>query len=95
MQNHNEQTNGIMSKGELGFMQSQFSKERRDLQKTTGTLVGATALASVGGCLNASAQARQDGKNLAGATSRTLPSIPIKAVDGNLSSPASPAALLA
>jgi len=68
----------------LGFMQSQFSRERCDLLKTTGMLVGPTALASDGGCLNAFAQARRDGKNLADATSRTLPSIPIKAVDGKL-----------
>jgi rieske iron-sulfur protein len=51
-------------------MKSKFCKERRDLLKSTCTLVGATALVSVGGSLNAFAQsdARSAGDPQAGDT---------------------------
>jgi len=59
MQIHKHKSNGILSGEDLGFMQLKFSRDRRDMLKTTGTLVGAAALASVGDSLNAFAQAKQ------------------------------------
>ena len=77
-----------MSKVGLGLIKSKFSQERWDVLKTSCTVVGAAALTS-----DATFDPLQEGKNLAGAASRTLPVFPSRQWMGRWLSPALPAVM--